>query len=54
MNIAVEIGMGETILKGEMFELSRAKELFLDMMHDDWSKYRRYVPKNEILVTFQE
>ena len=42
MNIAVEIGMGETILKGELFGLQRVKEL---LMHNDWSNKIGDMPK---------
>ena len=45
MSIAGELGMGEIVLRGELFDLHRAKEVFKDVMHHHWSNKIGNMPK---------
>ena len=45
MRITEELGMEETVLQGESFDLHGAKEVFKDIMHQYWSDKIGNMPK---------
>ena len=45
LKIADELGFGDNMVCGEIFDLYEAKEKFKDIMHSDWSNNIGNIPK---------
>ena len=53
MKIAEELGFGDNVVCGEIFNLYEAKEKFKDIMHNDWSNNVGNMPKLMYYLQFK-
>ena len=53
LKIAEELGFGDNVVCGEIFNLYVAKEKFKDVMHNDWSNNIGNMPKLRYYLQFK-